>query len=519
MTKSPPRVVCVTGATGYVGRHLVARLLAAGHTVHALVRGASPRTRLLEALQPFALSARVLAPERLQIWSGALAGEEGISVATRAGLTVARCDAFIHCAGLTRFDTHLAEAVERQNVEATREAATLARELGIRAFHHLGTAYVQGLAPSALGADELACGQDFRNPYEASKAAAEAWLRTRRLDADESLVIYRPSIVVGGHALGAGQSVSTLYTFIKAMHFVRQLCLRDLDRGRGAFAAVGARREGARLLLPLRVAALPEACIDLISIDTLVDAVLQRLHSPHPGREVVLLPGEAHTLDALGTTMAEALEIDGLELVPQASFSARPANPLEAHFARMTRVYTPYLFGRVPFADVEHAPGPRIDVRQLVEDFLTELEVRSQQGEARPLGGLALDALGIDTPTAYFEALVDGRVGREFLRRHAYVDAGIAFELEGSPHISARLHFDHGRVRFMPAEARAIDCTYRLEAPLFMRVVRGLQDLRMAFLAGKVSITGNKELALKFGALLGGYYQHLPEHLATELTT
>lgn len=35
---APPMHVCVTGATGYVAGHIVARLLAAGHTVHATCR-------------------------------------------------------------------------------------------------------------------------------------------------------------------------------------------------------------------------------------------------------------------------------------------------------------------------------------------------------------------------------------------------------------------------------------------------------------------------------------------------
>lgn len=61
---APPMHVCVTGATGYVAGHIVARLLAAGHTVHATARdpsnaksvahltslpGAGERLRLFEA--------------------------------------------------------------------------------------------------------------------------------------------------------------------------------------------------------------------------------------------------------------------------------------------------------------------------------------------------------------------------------------------------------------------------------------------------------------------------------------
>jgi len=34
-----------------------------------------------------------------------------------------------------------------------------------------------------------------------------------------------------------------------------------------------------------------------------------------------------------------------------------------------------------------------------------------------------------------------------------------------------------------------------------------------------VRIDGDKELALKFGALLGLYYQHIDAHVVEELTT
>ena len=511
--------VLITGATGYVGRHLVARLLTDGYTVHALVRGAAPRERLREALRPFGLAPTTL--DRLFAWPGALASEEGVPDSTREALRAARCIALVHSAGLTRFDAHLAASLHHHNVLGTQAAVALARELCIRHFHHLGTAYVQGLAVRPLEADDIALGQSFRNPYEASKHAAECWLRAQALAPGESRVIYRPAIVVGGHALGAGQSVSTLYTFIKAMHFVRQCCARDLERGHGAFARLGATRHAGRLMLPFRVAALPEGPIDLVDIDEVVDAISSRLLSVSSGSDVVLLPGTPHPLSEIARAMADALRIDGLELVPAKDFERVPANALENHFARMTRVYTLYLFGRVPFA-MASAPSRALDLRRLVADFLTELAGRMPTEAHGALGNLALDTLGVHTPEAYFDALVEGRVGREFMRRHAYVDARITFDLEGAAAARAHLHFAHGSVQRLPDKLvgdRSVDCRYRLDSALFMRIVSGAQDLRTAFLAGKVRISGNTELALKFGALLGGYYQRLPEHLATEMTT
>ena len=62
------------------------------------------------------------------------------------------------------------------------------------------------------------------------------------------------------------------------------------------------------------------------------------------------------------------------------------------------------------------------------------------------------------------------------------------------------------------------DCDYQLDSTLFMRIVHGVTDLRAAFLAGKVKVRGDTELALKFGALLGQYYHRIDEHVIAELT-
>ncbi len=41
-----PTTVCVTGGTGFIAGAIIARLLAAGHTVHATVRDPSSQTKL-----------------------------------------------------------------------------------------------------------------------------------------------------------------------------------------------------------------------------------------------------------------------------------------------------------------------------------------------------------------------------------------------------------------------------------------------------------------------------------------
>lgn len=505
----------LSGATGYLGKHLLARLLREGHTAVALVRGGE-RARLLDALAPLAMPAECRDSQRLGVVDCDLGREDCVPSALSA-CTTAPFDACVHLAGLTRFDAHLAAEIQAQNVGGTQQVWRLAQALGIPRFHHLSTAYVAGTSPACFGAEALDVGQSFNNPYEVSKYTAERWLRAQALAERRALVVHRPSIVVGGHALGARRTVSTLYTFIKAVQFVRACCERDAARGRHAFARLGFRRTGQDFHLPLRVAADPRSTVNLVAIDDVVDGILDALSRPAPGAtvETVALTGHDHRIADVATAITSTLRLSGVSLVEPTAFAAAPRNVLEAQFHRLTRVYAPYLLRTPRFPP---RPGARrVDLVQLTRDFLAQ-EAAARAMPPR-LGALALDTLGIHAPQDYFLALCDGGVGRHFLARHAYVNATVGFRLGGAEPCDLTLRFSGGRVAPVSGAAAAhVDCRYDLDAALFMRIVHGEADLRASFLAGRVRITGDKELALKFGALLGTYYGRLDEHLIAELT-
>ena len=161
--------VLLTGATGYLGRHLLARLLGDGHRVSVLVR---PRRgqlqlRVVETLRPLPLPAGRPLPE-IQVLAGDVAAPHcGLDAGALTSLRAAPPDAFVHAAGLTRFETHLAADIAHHNREGPRIAHALARDLGVARFVHLSTAYVAGTASAPFGAADLELGQDFHNPYEA----------------------------------------------------------------------------------------------------------------------------------------------------------------------------------------------------------------------------------------------------------------------------------------------------------------------------------------------------------------
>jgi len=155
--------VFLTGATGFVGSHVLPALLNAGHSVTALVRSESRATALL---------ARVAAsPGRLETRIG--------HVNDRAALDAAMvgCDAVVHLVALPR-DWNDGADLERVNAVGTATVVAAAEAAGIKRFIHLG----------ALGVQERP-----ELHYASSKARGEGFVRASSLD----WTILKPSLIWG----------------------------------------------------------------------------------------------------------------------------------------------------------------------------------------------------------------------------------------------------------------------------------------------------------------------------------
>jgi NAD(P)-dependent dehydrogenase (short-subunit alcohol dehydrogenase family) len=195
----------VTGATGFIGRHLVAELLRRDGTIYALVREGS-KGRL------DALAQRLDAGDRVVPVPGDLS-KEGLGI---EGFSE-RIDHFFHLAAIYDMESD-EDSLRRANVEGTRHVIEFANSIEVGRFHHTSSIAVAGRFTGLFREDMFDEGQRLPHAYHATKFESEKLVR-ERLDAP--LRVYRPGIVIGHSETGEMDKVDGPYYFFKLLQKLR----------------------------------------------------------------------------------------------------------------------------------------------------------------------------------------------------------------------------------------------------------------------------------------------------------
>ena len=221
-------VCLVTGATGFIGGHLVRRLVRDGYPVRCLVRESSDTAALDEL--------------GVEIAVGDLVNASSLAAAA------AGCSYVFHCGALVS-DWATRQEITQINVQGTRDLLDACAGAGVRRFVHFSSTDVYG-HPDGASIVETYPGERFRNWYAQTKLDAEAEVRRAERQHALDAVILRPATVYGP---GSTDVVGEIARAIRA----RNMLL--IDRGR--------------------------AVAGLCYVDNLVDAALLALRSDAaPGR-------------------------------------------------------------------------------------------------------------------------------------------------------------------------------------------------------------------------------------------
>ena len=212
----------VTGATGFIGRHLVERLLDREGQIHVLVRKGS--TERLDALverwtEERARSNGQSVRDRIVPVIGDLAAPKlGVSEEQVAELK-GKVDHFFHLAAIYDMTAEEEQNV-LLNVGGTRNAVDLANEVEAGIFHHTSSIAAAGLHKGLFREDMFDEGQKLDHPYHRTKFESEKCVRTRL---KRPWRVYRPSVVVGHSETGEMDKIDGPYYFFTAIKKARHL--------------------------------------------------------------------------------------------------------------------------------------------------------------------------------------------------------------------------------------------------------------------------------------------------------
>jgi thioester reductase-like protein len=208
----------VTGATGFIGRRLVERLLERRGKIHVLVREDS-LGRLDEAIEHWEKVSEATVSRRVHPVVGDLRGQLlGLSDEQVSELE-GTVDHFFHLAAVYDM-TAPVELDTAVNVGGTSHAVELAGALRVGHLHHVSSIAVAGAYKGEFSEDCFDEGQRLPSPYHATKFEAERIVR------EQALVpwrVYRPGIVVGDSKTGEMDKIDGPYYFFKAIQRMRQV--------------------------------------------------------------------------------------------------------------------------------------------------------------------------------------------------------------------------------------------------------------------------------------------------------
>jgi thioester reductase-like protein len=271
----------VTGATGFIGRFLVERLLEREGDIHVLVRkGSKPK---LDAL--------------VERWDARDRIKPVIGDLEKRRLGVAKKWVDQHAGGIDHF-FHLAAIYDMTaddernrvaNVEGTRHAVELANALRAGHLHHVSSVAAAGQYEGVFTEDMFDEGQPLDHPYHRTKFESEKIART---ESEVPWRVYRPAIVVGHSQTGEMDKIDGPYYFFRTIKLSSRL--PDL-------VPLLAPRLGDTNVVPVDFVA---AALDHIAHQPGLDGHAFHLVSPRPQRAVDVINAFAKVAGAPRLTEA-----------------------------------------------------------------------------------------------------------------------------------------------------------------------------------------------------------------------
>ncbi|MES2126510.1 MAG: SDR family oxidoreductase [Pseudomonadota bacterium] len=204
----------VTGATGFIGKRLVKKILARkGSVVYFLMREES-RDKLAGLLEYWGTTKARAIP----VYGDLRAPKLGVSKDDTKKLAKT-IDHFFHLAAIYDM-TASAEDQAAVNVDGTRNTVDFANAIQAGCLHHVSSIAAAGMFEGIFREDMFDEAENLDHPYFATKHESEKIVRN---ETRGGWRVYRPGMVVGDSKTGEMDKVDGPYYFFKLIQRIRQL--------------------------------------------------------------------------------------------------------------------------------------------------------------------------------------------------------------------------------------------------------------------------------------------------------
>ena len=249
MAQGKSKTTLLTGATGLLGRYVLAELLKRDRRVIAMLRAplADSRRRLMDALQATGIDfGDAVDCGRLQVVEGHL--PDGLPADVDGPI-----DSILHSAASLRLYANGDPDPYRTNTDGAVELTRWADRHGVRRIHAVSTAYVCGWNQGKI--DEVfhdPC-PEFQTDYERSKWQAESRFAEWARQPGRTLTVLRPSYLVGDSGTGYTNQFGGIYQLARLVGILKD---RHADESNGQATKI-----------PLRIPGQGDDAHDLVPVD------------------------------------------------------------------------------------------------------------------------------------------------------------------------------------------------------------------------------------------------------------
>ena len=280
--------ILVTGASGFVGRALIPKLINKGNKVYGLSRHPPPGNESLIPLEGDITETNLGLPESL--------------------LKDVKISAVHHLAGIHRLDELRAVDIWRTNVEGTRNVLKFCLKNKVGHLYFCSTAFTLG-----------------RNTYEKSKVLNEKEVKEFCSEHHIRLTIFKPSIIMGTAEHPYPGHFSQFIALVIKIHQRAELIRRRLE---------------GNLRLPIiepvfRIKGNAQGTLNMITVDDVARAMV-----------CTRRPGIHWLTNPKPPTLAQLVKWTGEFIMVNISIQEEfKATPIEASFQKRAQAFKPYLKG------------------------------------------------------------------------------------------------------------------------------------------------------------------------------